>query len=826
MSSKKIDKPSPDATVVSKSSSIDIFEKLGKKGIFICSALILLVAFFVFKDFILQKKMFLYKDIGSDTLNGVLPYFAGMADYIHSYGLPRWSWAEGLGQSIFAGFIRDPFQLISYMAGPKALPQLFIYVEVLKIILGGSVFYMFLKTLKVSNFSSTIAALMFSFSGFMIIGACWYIFTYEALSIALLLLSFELLFQKNKWLLFVISVFLVCISMPFNLYVYGLFLAIYAAFRLLLQPEYSTKKLFTLYAKLIALGVAGILLSGPFLLENLVQLIESPRGSGGSSYFQILASKPMFDFPDKWQFGSAMMRMFSSDILGSGSNFMGWNQNFLEAPMSYCGLLSLILMPQIFSFLAKPARRWYIVLVIVWLLPTIFPWFRYAFWLFSGDYYRAYSFFISLVFLIYSAMALDLILKHKKVSITALAISVIVLLTLVSYPYFKGMDINRDGAPDKIVDETVSIFVKIFLVLYAILLFAMSKAKNTLNLKYTFVVLVCIELIYLSGLTVNRRTIVSASEIKEKVGYNDYTLEAVAYLKSIDKSFYRIDKGGYFSGGAIHGSLIDHKIQGYYGTSTYNSFAHPNYINYFRAYGVSKKENEFEARWVPGLIGKPVLETLNHVKYILTKSNFVSNWRFSHDSINKFGDIVVLRSKFQLPFGYTYNQYIKQTDFDKLSVTQKDFVSLVACTMKDEDVSKSNGLKQFQLKDTINPAMFTYDLYKADVDVLKMDSLNLSTFGQNKIEGTINVSENKISSLSMTFDDGWKLFVDGKETEKLYLNNGLTGIALTKGNHKIDMEYSLRYAKKGLILSLFGLLFCGGLFFFFKKFNTVKPVTV
>ena len=89
----------------------------------------------------------------------------------------------------------------------------------------------------------------------------------------------------------------------------------------------------------------------------------------------------------------------------------------------------------------------------------------------------------------------------------------------------------------------------------------MSKAKNTLNLKYTFVVLVCIELIYLSGLTVNRRTIVSASEIKEKVGYNDYTLEAVAYLKSIDKSFYRIDKGGYFSGGAIHGSLIDHKIQ-------------------------------------------------------------------------------------------------------------------------------------------------------------------------------------------------------------------------------------------------------------------------
>ncbi len=802
-------------------STSDFFEKVGKKGVFLAFGFIAIVAFFVFKDFILQKKMFLYKDIGSDTLNGVLPYFAGMADYIHSYGTPKWSWAEGFGQSIFAGFLRDPFQIISYIAGKNNIPQIFIYVEVLKIMLGGSIFYLFLKTLKISNFAATITSLMFSFSGFMIIGACWYIFTYEAFCIALMLLAFEKVFQNNKWFLFVVSVFLVSISMPFNLYIYGIFIAIYAAFRQLTQPNYSVKKLLILYSKLIVLGIAGLLLSGPFLLENLVQLIESPRGSGGSSYFQILVSKGLFEFPDKWQFGSAMMRMFSSDILGSGSDFKGWNQNFLEAPMSYCGLLSLILMPQVFSFINKPVKRWYIVLIVLFFIPTIFPYFRYIFWLFSGDYYRAYSFFISLIFLIYTALALDLIVKHKKINIVSLLVTLGVLLVLISYPYFKGMDFNRDGTPDNAVDETVSLFVKIFLAAYAGIVFLLFKTKDTNKIKYSLVGLVALELIYLSGLTVNRRSIVSASELKEKVGYNDYSLEAVAYIKSIDKSFYRIDKGGYFSGGAIHGSLIDHKIQGYYGTSTYNSFAHPNYINYFRSYGVISKTNEFEARWVPGLIGKPVLETLNHVKYILTKSNFVSNWKFSHDSINKFGDIVVLRSKFQLPFGYTYDKYIKQSDFDQLSIAQKDFVSLVAVAVKDNETSSMSGLTQFQLKDTINIGQFTFDLYKNYVDNLKKDSITLSCFEQSKIEGNIYVSENKISNLSMTLDDGWKLKVDDKEAEKLFVSNGLTGIYLTKGNHKIEMVYSLRYATKGLLLSVLGILFCIGLFFFFKSLNNV-----
>ena len=79
------------------------------------------------------------------------------------------------------------------------------------------------------------------------------------------------------------------------------------------------------------------------------------------------------------------------------------------------------------------------------------------------------------------------------------------------------------------------------------------------------------------------------------------------------------------------------------------------------------------------------------------------------------------------------------------------------------------------------------------------------------------MSENKIMYLSFPNDKGWHLKVDGVETEKLSLNNGMTGIYLPKGNHAIEMEFHLRFFNKGLILTFVGLLLTLGVWFFNRK---------
>ena len=71
--------------------------------------------------------------------------------------------------------------------------------------------------------------------------------------------------------------------------------------------------------------------------------------------------------------------------------------------------------------------------------------------------------------------------------------------------------------------------------------------------------------------------------------------------------------------------------------------------------------------------------------------------------------------------------------------------------------------------------------------------------------------------LSFPNDKGWHLKVDGVETEKLFVNNGMTGIYLTKGNHTIEFDYHLRFMNKGLMMSLAGFACCGGLLVFFRR---------
>lgn len=816
--------PKTKETITSIASVPDFFENLGNKSYFLALSLILFIAFFVFKDFLLLKNVFQFKDIGSDTLNGMYPYYHHYADYIQKNGWPQWSFAEGMGQGILSGFLRDPFQLIAMLIGPQSMPKIFIYIIVLEIIIAGSIFYFFLKALKTTNYSAIIGTLLFSFCGFMIIGSCWYLFTFEALNVALLLLGFERIYQKNKWFLFALGIFLAAISFPVNLFTYGLFILFYGAFRFLQENDFDKKKFFGLYGKLIMAGAIGLLISGPLLLENIFQVLESPRGSGGDSYFNKLVNSALFATSNKVEFGSSVMRMLSSDILGSGNSFSGI-QNFLEAPFSYCGLISLLLMSQVFPLISKNIRKWYITLLIIWLTPTFFPYFRYAFWLFSGDYYRAYSFFLSLVFILFSVHALDLILKYKKVNLIALISTLLLWLILSSISYKSNITYpnGQQGIQELKSDDTIAFFVRMFLVFYSILIFMLGKSKNINNIKYILLIMVVFELTYLSQFSANRRSIVSTNDLKEKIGYNDYSIEAIKYIKEKDVSFFRVDKS-YYSGGAMHGSITDHKVHSYYGTSSYNSFAQINYINYMRAYNVIDKNNEFASRWVDGLISRPFLESLNHVKYVLTKD--VSKnpvWSNTHDSVAKFGDVVVLKNKFNLPLGYTYNQYISQADFDLLSNIQKDLVSLKACVLSEKEASNSVGLKRFSLKDTIGLNQFTWDFLKNAVDSLKYESLKTSLFTENKIEGNISISKNKIMYLSFPKDKGWHLKLDGKETETILVNNGMTGIYLYSGNHSINLEYHSRFLYKGLILSLLGII-TAGIFWFLIKKNKVAIV--
>jgi len=789
--------------------NIDFLERSGNKAVLFATGLIALTAFIVLKDYLLFEKVYLFKDIGNDTIQGLYPPNCMNADYLHKYGLPKWSFSAGMGQNIFAGFLFDPFNIFLYIAGKDYLMYGMVYKELAKILLTGFIFFRYLKILNLSNYTALTGSLLLSFCGFIIVGGEWNVFSNEAFEFVLLLLSFELLFTKNKWYLFPLPIFIICISMPFNLYVYGFFIACYAVLRLFHTGTFSAKNVISIFAKMIGLGIIGMLLSGPFLIENIFQLLESPRGSGNTSFTHSLSSAPIFAIADKVLLGTSVMRFFSNDLLGTGKViFRGWN-NFLEAPMFYCGLPCLILMPQVFPFLEKQVRIAFIVFISIWILPVIFPYFRHAFWLFTGDYFRGYSFFIAFVFLYYSLHALELIIQKRKINIVVFVATLSALFVLLNYPFF----------PDKdAVDHSISIFVSGMIITYGALLFFMGRQGSPAFLKYVFLAAIIFELIHLSDISANERDALTADELSQKGGYNDYSVDAINYIKHTDGSFYRIDKT-YGSSPAYYPSLNDGMAQGYYGTSSYNSFNQEYYVKYLQLMGIANKGDEHDSRWAKGLINWPILESENCVKYILTKSRLDPIYDSVCDSVATFGNVKVYRNKLLAPFGFTIGSFIRESIFDSLAFVQKQFVSLVACVVQDKDVPKIHGLKELQLKDTIPPNTLTFDNYRHGIKELSKDALVISKFGETLIAGKIDLKEDKVMYLSVPYDGGWKLKVDGHAEDKMILNAGMTGIYLTKGAHTIEMVYNMRFFKTGLYLCLLGVVLYMGLWFFVKKYR-------
>lgn len=792
----------------------DFLEQMGGKAIYILLGLLVLLAFVVYRKYLLFENAFFFKDIGSDSYNYSYPATKGAAEYIAKYGKPSWSFHLGMGQSIYPFFLRDPFDILLYLGGTKNLIYLTGFKEFLKVVLSGLVFFQYLRTMRMAPLTAIVGSLFFAFCGFMVMGGGWYFFSFEAFNLALLLLAFERMLLRGKWLLFPFAIMLVSMSQPFNLYVYGLFLLGYAILRLY-QEGYTLAKGGLFFAQMAGWGLLGVALSGVFMIENVVQLLESPRGSGNTSYTTLLSSQPVFNTVDKFQFGTAIMRFFSTDLLGAGTNFKGW-MNTLEAPLFYCGLPCLLLMPQVFPTLDKRKRLFFILFIFIWFIPVIFPWFRWAFWLFSGDYYRAYSIVFSAFVMYYAIQAFDNILKTRKVNLPILGGTLGVLFLLLNYPYFSEVG--------DIVDSAVLTFVCFMLLVYAALLFAIGRNGTPAYLPYVFLLALCFEVVYLSGISVNDREPVTVEELNQRVGYNDFTTDALAYIEKNDRSFYRIDKS-YASSPAMHYSLNDAQAQGYNSTSSYNPFNQLYFIRYLQLMGLSDKNNEQDSRWARGLSGRPILESANRVKYMLAKNDAVPIWRVTSDSIARFGDVTLWRNKFLLPFGFGYRYYIKESVFNTVGMTQRDFIALKACVVADEDVAKLNGLQEFKLQDTLNPAAFNLDVFKQHVDELAKDSLVISSMTQTEIKGKYNATASQLVYLSLPYDGGWTLKVDGKDTEKQILFAGMTGIFLTPGQHNIELQYGLRYFNSGLLLSVIGLLVTIALWFLMGRKKTNNTVS-
>jgi uncharacterized membrane protein YfhO len=738
--------------------------------------------------FLSFEAAYLYKDVGADGITFYYPHLRLIFSSLSSAGLPGWSFSQGLGQNIYPFSWNDPFLLVLFPFRGANLPFGLAYREAAKILAAGVFFYLYLRELKLREKTSIAGALLFSFSGYMIVGSGWGPFSTEAAHCAFILYAFERFLRRDSWAPLPAAIALLSLQQPFFLFPYALFFALYGTVRFLDERGWNGGAYARFMLRFAGSAALGAACSGVLLLGEVSQMLESPRVGGHASFVHRLLASPVFAPADLVQSVAALLRLYSSDLLGTGDRFQGW-QNYLEAPIFYCGLVCLLLVPQAFAAMDRRRRRLYGLLVSAVLLPVIFPFFRYAFWAFSGDYYRSLSLFVAVVLLFLSLRALSRIEETSRVQPAVLAGSLAAALFLLyAVPAFVK-------AP---VDHGLQGVVAGLLVVYAALLFAMGSKKYARLTIGVLLVLVGLEAAWSSRRTINEREFVSASELSEKTGYNDFTVDAVAFLKSSDPSFFRVEKD-YRSNPTPHRGFNDPQAQDYYGTSSYASFNQAAYVSFLAELGVLDPADEDSTRWLQGLRTRGKLMSLASVKYFLYKDVSRLPARFAKDLVGTFGDVRAYRNRRALPLGFTYDRCLPLDEFRPLDAAGKDAALLDAFVA---DGASCLGFPRFSAAAAPRDAEARYD---AAVRARSADALTIDARGQNLVAGGISLRERKLLFFSIPYDAGWTARVDGAPARLARVDIGFMALPLEPGTHRVELRFTPPLRGLGAALSLAGL---------------------
>jgi Bacterial membrane protein YfhO len=88
----------------------------------------------------------------------------------------------------------------------------------------------------------------------------------------------------------------------------------------------------------------------------------------------------------------------------------------------------------------------------------------------------------------------------------------------------------------------------------------------------------------------------------------------------------------------------------------------------------------------------------------------------------------------------------------------------------------------------------------------KISNVQLVSYKPNEIEFQVDTAKPKLLFLSDTYDQGWKSFVDGQQTETIQANYAFRGVYVPGGTHTVRMIYLPNEFIYGAILSISGLL--------------------
>lgn len=134
---------------------------------------------------------------------------------------------------------------------------------------------------------------------------------------------------------------------------------------------------------------------------------------------------------------------------------------------------------------------------------------------------------------------------------------------------------------------------------------------------------------------------------------------------------------------------------------------------------------------------------------------------------------------------------ITTPEYEKTYQTYTDHLYNLGCMEEDQLANITATFKENQTEPVeLRIYVCHQDEYEKVYESLAEEQMELTSFSDDHIEGTITAKEGRTLMFSIPYDEGWEITVDGEKAEQYRIGEALMGIDLEAGTHKIELSYT------------------------------------
>ncbi len=175
-----------------------------------------------------------------------------------------------------------------------------------------------------------------------------------------------------------------------------------------------------------------------------------------------------------------------------------------------------------------------------------------------------------------------------------------------------------------------------------------------------------------------------------------------------------------------------------------------------------------------------------------------------------------------IPMGFTYDYYINERDFEKITEERRAAVLLRALILPDEDSLDYVDILEKMPKDYYES--LGQEDYETDCENRRATAGDSFVIDKRGFTSEINLPRENLVFYSVPFDKGWSATVNGEPAKIQKVSIGFMAVRAPEGRNTIRFTYTPPGLYTGIAASIAGLVLLAAYLLFWKRFGKAVPV--